>query len=372
MSWLDRVRPALRAIDGYHVPPHPCTVKLDANESPYAPSEALSEAIAGAVRQAALHRYPDPQANRLRAVVAAHLGQPPARLVFGNGSDELISILCQTFAAPEHDGAPARVVFPGPSFVVYRIAALAAGLEVVEAPLGPCFEADEGALADAIERARPNLVFVATPNNPTGTRWPRASLERLAARFPDTILVIDEAYCEYGPEGAAGHLDLVDRRANCLSLRTYSKVGLAALRIGVLVAQEAVAREVDKARGPYNLGALPQLAGELAIGPFQHELSRHVATVIAERERLAAALQQVPGLEVFDSAANLILVRAPDAPALWRALLDRGVLVRNLHRPGAPLAHCLRITVGTPDENRALLSALGQTMGGAGSTLLRT
>lgn len=359
MSWIDRVRPALRAIAGYDVPPHPCRVKLDANESPFAPSPALAAAIAEATAAAPLHRYPDPHASRLRAVVAAHLGQAPERLVFGNGSDELISILCQTFAAPQQDGGPARVVFPGPTFVVYRIAALAAGLEVVEAPLGPRFEADEGALFSAIEAARPNLVFVATPNNPTGTRWPRATLERMVERFRDTVLVIDEAYVAYAGES---HLDLVERGPHVISLRTYSKVGLAGLRLGVAVAQPEAAREIDKARGPYNLGLLPQLAGEIAIGGFADELTRHTDEIVAERARLAAAMAALPGLELFASAANLILVRVDDAPGLWRALLDRGVLVRNLHRPGGALADCLRVTVGTKEENSAFLAALGDAL----------
>ena len=357
-GWRQRLRPALARLHAYHVPPLPCAVKLDANESPFAPSAELSAALGEAVRGAHLERYPDPQATRLRAAVAAHLGQPPGRLCFGNGSDELIGLLCQAFAAAQQDGAPGRVLFPGPTFVFYRTAAIAAGLEVVEAPLGARFAADEGALEEAIARTRPNLVFVATPNNPTGTRWPRAALERLVARHPDTAIVIDEAYASYGGES---HLDLVAQSEHCLSLRTYSKVGLAGLRLGVVVAQEAVIAELEKLRGPYNLGLLPQLAGELCIGRFGGELSAHVATIVGERERVFAALQQVADLEVFPSAANLLLVRVADAGALWRGLLDRGVLVRNLDRPG-PLSGCLRVTVGTPAENDHFLSALSAAL----------
>ena len=354
MSLFDRVRPGLRALSPYHVPPLPCAVKIDANESPYPPDPELLEALGEAIRGAHLERYPDPNATRLRALVAADLGQPASRLVFGNGSDDLIGLLCQTFAAPQHDGRAGTVVVAWPSFVVYRTAVLAAGMEFVEAPLGPRFEADPAALDRAIAAANPNLVFVATPNNPTGTRWSRAAIEALVFGHPDTLIVVDEAYAMYVGES---FLDLLERAPNLMVLRTYSKVGLAALRLGVLVASEALAHEVEKVRPPYNLGLLPQLAGELALGPFHARLEAHVAEVVRERERLFAALRQMDGLEVFDSSANLIMVRVADAGRLWQRLIDRQVLVRNLDRPG-PLAGCLRITVGTPAENDRLLAVL--------------
>ena len=355
MSLLDRVRPALRAIRPYHVPPLRVEVKLDANESPYPSDPGLLAAFAEAARSAHFERYPDARANELRALVAEDLGQAPERLVFGNGADESIGLLCQTFAASQQDsGGPGAMVYPGPSFVVYRTAAIAAGLEVIEAPLGPRFEADPAALDAAIARARPNLVFLATPNNPTGTRWDRADVERLIAAHPDVLVVVDEAYAAYARES---FLDLVDHFENCAVLRTYSKLGLAGLRLGVLVAQPHVAHEVDKVRPPYNLGILPQLAGALALGPFRATLAAHVEAVIAERERLASALAGMAGVEVFPSAANLLLMRVAAAPEVWRRLVERGVLVRNLDRPGA-LAGCLRVTVGTPSENARFLDAL--------------
>lgn len=357
MTWRSRVRPALGALTAYHVPPLACEVKLDANESPYPPSPAFAAALAEALAHAPLHRYSDPRVGRLRALCARELGQPEDRLLFGNGSDELIGLLCQTFAA-ERDGRPGAIAYPGPSFVVYRTAALAAGLTVEEAPLGPRFEADPEALAATLARARPNLVFVAAPNNPTGTRWPRAALERLVFDHPDTVIVIDEAYAVYAGESC---LDLVERAEHCLVMRTYSKVGLAGLRLGVLVGQRAIVDEVEKVRPPYNLGLLPQLAGELALGPFVDELRAHVAEVVRERERLAEALCALPGVEVFPSSANLILLRVADAQRVWRRLVEQSVLVRNLDRPGA-LRGCLRVTVGTPEENRRFLDALAHAL----------
>ncbi|MSP59330.1 MAG: histidinol-phosphate transaminase [Myxococcales bacterium] len=353
-GWRDRVRAALRPLDPYHVPPLPAAVKLDANESPYSPPAAFLDALAEEVRGVALHRYPDPRASRLRAAIAADLGQPEERLVLGNGSDELIGLLASTFAEPRLGEREARMVYPGPSFVVYRTAAAAAGMEVCEAPLGPRFEADYDALAETLARARPSLVFVATPNNPTGTEWPRAAIERLVLEHPDVVIIVDEAYAAYS---RTSFLDLVDRAENCAVMRTYSKIGLAGLRVGVLVAQPALAREVEKVRPPYNLGTLPQLAAELAIRRFSGELTRHVDEVVAERERLCAAFATLPGVEWFPTSANLVLIRVAEAHRVFAGLASRGVLVRNLSRPG-PLAGCLRVTVGTPDENDRFLTAL--------------
>lgn len=354
MSWRERVRGSLRGLTPYHVPEATAAVKLDANESPFPPPPGLLAALADAVASVHLERYPDARAGKLRALVAADLGQAPERLVFGNGSDELIALLCQTFAEPRPGEMHARMTYPAPAFVVFCTAALAAGLEVVEAPLGPRFEADPVALDETIRRARPNLVFLATPNNPTGTAWPRRAVEELVAAHPDVLVVVDEAYAAYA---GTSHADLVEDHPNCVVLRTYSKVGLAGLRLGVLVAQPEVAHEVEKVRPPYNLGLLPQLAGAIALGPFREALRAHVAEVVAEREALREALAGIPSVEVFPSAANLLLLRVADAPRVWSRLLEQSVLVRNLDRPGA-LRGCLRVTVGTPSENARFLDAL--------------
>ena len=358
MSVHDRVRPSLAGLAAYHLPPVRAEVKLDANESPYPPDPALLAAFAEAVRTAPFERYPDPQASRVRELIARDVGRPGDWLVLGNGSDELITLLCQTFAAPQQDGSPGVVAWPAPSFVVYKTAALAAGLDVAEPLLGPRFSPDPEAAHAVLSARRPNLFFLATPNNPTGTEWPRATIEALLTAHPETLFIIDEAYVAYGRDS---HLDLLDRFENCAILRTWSKIGLAALRLGFLVARPALAAEVEKVRSPYNLGLLPQLAAELALGPFRHTLDSGVAEVIAEREKLFAALSEVPGVEAFPSGANLILIRVKDAQRLWQRLLAQSVLVRNLDRPG-PLAGCLRVTVGTPPENARFLAALHNAM----------
>jgi histidinol-phosphate aminotransferase len=360
MSWRDRVREELGPLSPYHVPPVTVAVKLDANESPYAPPPALLEALAEEVRAAPLHRYPDPRAIALRALVAADLRQAPERLVLGNGGDELIGLLCSTFARPRPGQARAVVAYPAPAFAVFRTAAAAAGMDVVEAPLGPRFEPDEAALAGALARTPPSVVFLTTPNNPTGTVWPRAAVERIVAAHPDAIVVVDQAYGAYGGEDLR---DLVDAHPHCVLLRTYSKVGLAGLRVGVLVAQPEVAHEVEKVRPPYNIDVLTQRAAVLVLGRFRASLEAHVAEVVAERERLGRALAAMAGVEVFPSGANLVLVRVGDAGRVWQGLLERSVLVRNLDRPGA-LAGCLRVTVGRPEENERFLAALREVLAG--------
>jgi histidinol-phosphate aminotransferase len=353
MSWRDRVRVPLRQSAAYHVPPAEGAIKLDANESPFVLSEAGQASVRRALEAPDLHRYPDAAARALRQVLAAQLGVDGAELCLGNGSDELIGLLCAAFGAPR-DGQPGAILYPAPGFVVFRTAAVAHGLDVVEVPFGPRFAADEAALLEAVAGTRPNLIFLATPNNPTGTVWPRATVERLLAEHPDVITVVDEAYLAYGE--ALSCIDLALEHPHCLVLQTLSKIGLAGLRVGLLVGRREVVAEVEKVRPPYNLSTPAQRAAMAVLAGHRAELDAHAAQVQKERERLRAALEAQPGLEVFPSQANFLLVRAAAARALWEALLQRGVLVR-LFDAGA-LAGCLRITVGTPAENDALLSAL--------------
>jgi histidinol-phosphate aminotransferase len=356
--WQERVRRGLRPIDPYHVPPVEVAIKLDANESPFAPPAEFMSAVARAVRDAPIHRYPDPHASRLRSVIAADLAQPPERLVLGNGGDEIIGLLCASLAEPPADGqgtgkTQATVVFPAPSFIVFRTATLAAGMEPVEAPLGRYFQADADILSETIEKARPNLVFLATPNNPTGTVWSRGTVEELLKKHADTLFILDQAYVGYGGEDL---IDLLEVFPNCAILRTYSKIGLAGLRIGVLVAPPELAHELEKVRPPYNIGILPQRVAEVAIGRFASQLRSHMREIAGERDELMRVIGRLPGVETFYSGANFFLARFADAGAVWQALLDRSILVRRFG-PGR-LGGCLRITVGTPEENAHLIEAL--------------
>lgn len=350
----------IRTMAAYHVPrPEGVRAKLDANENPWPLPPAISEALGRELATVALHRYPEADPSELRAWVAADLGVDPAALVFGNGSDELIALLCAAFGAARPGKPRASVLYPDPSFVVYRIAALGHGLDPIEVPLDDDMQLDFELVDDAIAGGQPNLAFFALPNNPTGTLWSPERVAELAARHPDTIVISDEAYLQYGGRTLLGRLPELP---NLVVMRTLSKIGLAGLRVGFVVAGPAIVRELEKVRPPYNLGALNQRAALWMLRHHQDWMLARCADVVAERTRLAAALAALPGVRVFDSEANLVLVRigkAGDgrAGAVWKQLAARGVLVRNFDRPG-PLAGCLRITPGTPAENDLLLGEL--------------
>jgi histidinol-phosphate aminotransferase len=358
-GWREGVRDGLRDAVAYTVTETSAEVKLDANESPFSPPPSLSAAIAAELPSIQLNRYPDPSARELRQAIADDLGRPPDQLVLGNGSDELLALLCQTFAEPRPGARAAHLVYPGPTFVVYKTAALASGMVPVEAPLGPRFEPDEAALAAAIARQDPTLVFVATPNNPTGTLWPLDALARLARAHRRCVFLIDEAYVVYSGLSA---MQLVDELPHVAILRTYSKIGLAGLRVGVLFARRELCAEVEKVRPPYNIASTSQRAATIAIRRFGPELVAAAAEVVRQREVLRSALERRPGVEVFDSAGNLLLIRVPDATRVWRGLLERGVVVRNFDRAGTPLAGCMRVTVGTATENGRFLIAFDEAL----------
>jgi histidinol-phosphate aminotransferase len=347
-----RVPEALRGSAAYHVPAPPRVIaKLDANELPYAMPPELRAELGRALSEVALERYPDPAARRLRAILARQLGVAGDQLVFGNGSDELIAMLCSAFAAPR-GARPSAILYPVPSFVYYKLAAVARGIEAIEVPLTDVFELDEPRVIRAIEDHRPSVVFLALPNNPTGTLWRIAFATELAARFRDVVIVADEAYVAYSGQSS---LPVLAEHPNLVVMRTLSKYGMAGLRVGYSISSPAIAALVERVRPPYNLSSLDQRAAEFLLEHAADWCAARTAEVIAERPRLAAALA-ARGFEVFPSQANLVLVRTTGATALWRKLADAGVTVRLFD--AGPLAGCLRITVGTPADTAALLAAL--------------
>ncbi len=339
-----RVPEALRGAAAYHVPRPPRVLaKLDANELPFALPPELQAALATALADVELHRYPDPRASELRAVVAAHHGVAGEQLTFGNGSDELIAMLCSAFAGP--------ILYPSPTFVYYKLAALARGIPVVEVPLSPRFELDEPAIHAAIAREKPSVVFLALPNNPTGTLWRMDFALELAAAHRDTVIVSDEAYVAYSGKS---NLPALAAHGNLVVMRTLSKLGLAGLRVGYAITSPAIAAVLEKVRPPYNLSVLDQRAAAAMLSLAAPWCAARAAEVVAERGRLATALAAHG--EVFPSEANLVLVRFAHARAVYDKLAAAGVLVRLFD--AGPLAGCLRITVGTPAENALLLASL--------------
>jgi histidinol-phosphate aminotransferase len=342
-----RVPEALRGSAAYHVPVPPKLVaKLDANELPHALPAELRAKLGAALAEVSLERYPDPAARRLRAVLATQLGVAGEQLVFGNGSDELIAMLANAFAGP--------LLYPTPTFVYYRLAAIARGVPMVEVPLDDTWQLDEIAIVQAIEREKPSVVFLALPNNPTGTLWRMSFALELASRFRDTVIVSDEAYFAYS---GVTNLPELDDHPNLVVMRTLSKIGMAGLRVGYTISSRAIAAVLEKVRPPYNVSALDQRAAELLLVDGADWCAARAKDVVVERANLAAALTALK-LEVFPSEANLLLVRFSDAARTWQRLSEAGISVRSFG--AGRLADCLRITVGTPAENAALVAELSR------------
>ena len=346
------IRDEIRATSSYATAKPSGMIELHANENPWPLPAALRAELAAAVAETAVNRYPEGAGERVKEAIARALPLPEgAAVVLGNGSDELIQIVTSAIARPG-----ATVLAPDPTFVMYRIYAMLAGVRYVPVPLRADFTLDEEALAAAIARERPALVWLATPNNPTGRALPLASIERVPPLAPG-LVVVDEAYAEFA---GTSLLPRALEFPNLVVMRTLSKIGLAGVRLGYAVGQPAWIAEFDKVRSPYNVNALTQAAVPVVLGAAE-VLEAQVARIRAERSRLAAALAAMPGVRVTPSDANFLLVRVPDAGAAQARLHAAGILVKNLDG-GHPLtSNCLRITVGTPSENDALIRALAST-----------
>lgn len=348
------LRKEVLASAAYHVPDAAGMTKLDAMENPYPLPPELKEAVGRIAAGAALNRYPDPQATRLRERLRRSLGVPAdMELMLGNGSDELIQVLALACARPG-----AVMLGVEPSFAMYPIVARACGLRFAGVPLRPDFALDVDAVAAALARERPALAFIAYPNNPTGNLFQTEAIERVIAGAPG-LVVIDEAY---HPFAQASFLGRLGEFPNLLVLRTLSKQGLAGLRLGVLIGARAWIGELDKLRLPYNVNVLTQLIAECLL-QREDVLAAQAAAIRTSRAELIARLSQLPDVRAYPSDANFILFRVPAAAAVFEALKRRAILVKCLDGSHPALAGCLRVTVGTPQENAAFLDALAGALG---------
>jgi histidinol-phosphate aminotransferase len=305
-----------------------------------------------ALAAVAWHRYPDRAAHELRDALGSFLGQPRERLLCANGSNEVLQTLLLTYG-----GSGRSTLLFEPTYALHAQIARSTATEVVTGERSADYSIDADAAAARIRETEPSIVFVCSPNNPTGTIEPRATVEQLLAVAGEVgaLLVVDEAYGEFAPWSA---LELVDDDQPLVVVRTYSKVwSLAAVRLGFAVGPAWVIAELEKVLLPYTLSVPTQIAGTVALD-FRREMEQRVASLVEERGRLFASLADMPGLSVVPSGANFLLVRVDgDAHGLWERMLARGVLVRDFSSwPG--VEGCLRITVGTPDENDAFLTAL--------------
>ena len=349
----DVIREEIRALKAYHVPDSTGMVKLDAMENPYRLPPELRGRLARLVEDAAVNRYPDPDAAALKAMLRHALEVPAgAELLLGNGSDELIQMLAMAVARPG-----AVVMGVQPSFVMFGMIATFTGARYVGVDLREDFSLDIERLLAAVERERPAVVFIAHPNNPTGNLFDTGLIERLIEAAPG-LVVVDEAYHAFA---GASFMARLPRHPNLLVMRTLSKLGLAGIRLGVLAGGPGWLRELDKVRLPYNINTLTQI---VATEMLKHGsvLTEQAGAIKVERGRLLRELSGMPGITAYPSDANFILFRTSKAERVFDGLKQRGVLIKSLHGSHRLLADCLRVTVGTPDENTAFLTALKQAL----------
>lgn len=343
------IRQDIQSMHGYAVQPSAGMVKIDTMENPFQLPAQLREQLGRRLAEVALNRYPAERGDVLRAALARHAAMPEGcDIMLGNGSDELISLLTLACDVPGN-----TVIAPVPGFVMYQMSAKLQGLKFVGVPLTESFELDLPAMLAAVREHQPALVYLAYPNNPTANLWNDAAIDAIIEATPG-LVVMDEAY---QPFAARDSIERLKRHEHVLLMRTMSKFGLAGVRIGYLIGRKALIAEVDKLRPPFNVSVLNC---EAALFALEHvdEYAKQAATIRAERDALQGLLRALPGVTPFASDANMILVRVPDSKKAFEGMKARGVLVKNVAFLHPLLHNCLRITVGTPQENVKMMDAL--------------
>ncbi len=351
-----RIRPDVQAMRAYAIQDSAGLVKLDAMENPYQLPPDLQTALGQRLGALAVNRYPGARVADLQLALARHAGMPASHaLMLGNGSDELISLLALACALPG-----ASVLAPVPGFVMYAMSAQLQGLAFHGVPLTTDFELDQAAMHAAITQHRPTITYLAYPNNPTANLWDDAVIEQiiLAVGEQGGLVVMDEAY---QPFASKSYLDRMGRHSHVLLMRTLSKFGLAGVRLGYLMGPTGLIEQVDKVRPLYNVSVLNC---ECALFALEHEavFAAQARAIREQRAVLFEALADLPGVRAYPSEANMILLRVPDAQRSFDALKQRKVLVKNVSFMHPLLTNCLRLTVGTADENRLLLAALQESL----------
>lgn len=332
------------------------SVRLDANEAPDLLPPEIKRRLSDVASKTLWNRYPDAGVTQLKKTLAKLHGVKSSQVIVGVGSDEIITMLL-TAATRVKSRAPApTLITTTPTFVMYRLSARVRGQRVMEVPLDQEWDLDERAMLRAIEMAQPNVIFIASPNNPTGTMVSPDRLERIIEQAPDSLVVIDEAYVNYADRN---QLNLLDRYGNVAILRTLSKVGFAALRVGWMIASEALIAELDKIRLPYNMPSLSQNLAHVVLSEQAPYIEKLCDTVRSERARVAQALAELRGVAVVPSQANFLWFQVErPASEIYDALSRKGILVRSFHGRGGRMEHFLRATIGTSEENGQFLAAM--------------
>ena len=350
---LVAVRDDLRALEGYHSPQVDVRVRLNTNEAPTAPPRAWRDAWAAEVSRLDWHRYPDRAASDLRAAIAESHGVRADQVFAANGSNEVLQTLLLAYA-----GHGRTVATFEPTYQLHGHIARVTGATVAEGERAADFALDLAEVRGVLDASHPTVTFLCSPNNPTGVVDAEAAVREVLGLVPG-LLVVDEAYGQFAPWSA---IELVDDARPLVVTRTFSKTwSMAAARLGYLLGPSWLVAELEKVALPYHLDAAKQIAGRLALR-FADEMHARVALIVAERERIVARLSTM-AVEQWPSGANFILFRPAGRAGndVWQGLLDRSVLVRNCSS-WPRLADCLRVTVGTPDENDAFLDALAEVL----------
>lgn len=328
------VKPNIRSLRAYQAEEIPCRVKLDANESPYGVK---------VLKSVKTNRYPDPEAKALRELLAKQFKVNPENILHGNGSDELIQCLITTFGGP--------VLFPTPTFSMYRIISQALGEKSAGVPLDDKFDLDTKEVLKAVKKINPKLIFLSSPNNPTGNAFSSDRILKIIKQSKG-IVIVDEAYQAFLDKKS--FTPLLSKYKNLIILKTLSKIGLAGLRVGFMIADTEIINEVNKVRLPFNLNSLSQ---EVAVKTLKGGkiTGSKIKLIVSERKRLFKEMQKIDGVMPFPSDANFILFKVEDSDTVHRMLLKSGILIRNMR---GVVEGCLRVTVGTPKENGIFLKTL--------------
>lgn len=345
----DIIRPEILELKAYHVPPATDMIKLDAMENPYTLPEVLQNEVAQIAARALINRYPDPNASELKSALRQTLGIPESMsIMLGNGSDEIIQIIAMATAKPG-----AVLLSVEPAFVMFRMIATFTNMRYVGVPLKRDFSLDADAMLEAIEQHKPAVIFLAYPNNPTGNLFNKDVLMQIVQATPG-VVVIDEAYHAFAD---ASVIDQLEHYPNLLLMRTLSKLGLAGLRLGLIAGLPTWLDEFEKIRLPYNVSVLTQHITQIALRHID-VLLKQAEQIKAERARLHAQMTAMHALEVFPSDANFILFRVNNATRIFQKLKEKGILIKNLDSAHALLDNCLRVTVGTFEENTQFIATL--------------
>jgi histidinol-phosphate aminotransferase len=357
-SPLKFIRQDVQSMHAYAVQDSKGFIKLDAMENPYALPAELQKALGERLGKVAINRYPGMRIDDLKTALCAYAQVPASHgLMLGNGSDELISLLAMACDVPN-----AKILAPLPGFVMYAMSAQLQGLQFIGVDLTADFELDEPAMLAAIEREQPAITYLAYPNNPTANLWDAATIKKIIAACAayGGIVVMDEAYQPFSSKSWINEIKASpEANANVILMRTLSKFGLAGVRLGYMVGPQTLINEIDKLRPPYNISVLN---AECALFALENSeaFAAQAGEIIAQRAILLEALAKMPSLKAYPSDANMITVRMPDADAAFAHLKSQGILVKNISKMHPLLKNCLRLTVGTPNENEQMLAALIQ------------